>query len=66
MAIAARPAVTIPSAGEFYARSVSEKVAAIQARDGQLAAFFAEGIMACGGQMPLPAEYLKRAYRACA
>lgn len=52
-----------PDAGEFYSRSLSEKVAAIQARDGQLAAFFAEGIMACGGQMPLPADYLKRAYR---
>ena len=52
-----------PDAGEFYSRSMSEKVAAIQARGGQLAAFFAEGIMACGGQMPLPAEYLKRAYR---
>ncbi len=52
-----------PRAGEFYSRSVSEKVAAIQARGGQLAAFFAEGIMGCGGQMPLPAEYLKRAYR---
>ncbi|MCY4018436.1 MAG: aminotransferase class III-fold pyridoxal phosphate-dependent enzyme [Chloroflexi bacterium] len=50
------------SAGEFYSRSVNEKVAAIQARGGQLAAFFAEGIMSCGGQMPLPAEYLQRAY----
>ena len=52
------------SAGEFYARSVSAQVAAIQARDGQLAAFFTEGILSCGGQMPLPADYLKRAYRA--
>ncbi len=52
------------SAGEFYSRSVSEKVAAMQARGGRLAAFFSEGIMGCGGQMPLPAGYLKRAYRA--
>ena len=52
-----------PGAGEFYSRSVSDKVAAIQARGGQLAAFFTEGIMACGGQMPLPAEYLQHAYR---
>ncbi len=50
-------------AGEFYARSVAEKLETIQARDGQVAAFFAEGIMSCGGQMPLPADYLKRVYK---
>lgn len=49
-------------AGEFYARSVAEKIQAIQARGSRLAAFFAEGILGCGGQMPLPASYLKRAY----
>ena len=49
-------------AGDFYARSVAEKLETIQARDGQVAAFFAEGILSCGGQMPLPADYLKRAY----
>ena len=49
-------------AGEFYARSVADKIAAIQARGGQLSAFFAEGIMGCGGQMPLPADYLAQAY----
>ncbi len=49
-------------AGEFYARSVAEKIAAIQARGAQLSAFFAEGIMGCGGQMPLPADYLAQAY----
>ena len=49
-------------AGEFYARSVSDKVAAIEERGGHLAAFFSEGIMGCGGQMPHPADYLKRAY----
>ncbi len=52
-----------PRAGEFYARSVKEQIEAIQAREGQIAAFFAEGILSCGGQMPLPADYLKRAYR---
>ena len=51
-------------AGAFYARSVMEKIAAVQARGGRLAAFFAEGILGCGGQMPLPAGYLKRAYAA--
>lgn len=49
-------------AGEFYARSVAEKLETIQARDGQVAAFISEGILSCGGQMPLPADYLKRAY----
>jgi 4-aminobutyrate aminotransferase-like enzyme len=50
-------------AGRFYARSVADKIAAIQARDGKLAAFITEGIMGCGGQMPLPAGYLRRAYK---
>ena len=49
-------------AGAFYARSVAEKVEAIASRGGRLSAFFAEGILACGGQLPLPAGYLQRAY----
>ncbi len=50
-------------AGEFYARSVNERIKAIQARGKQIAAFVAEGIMGCGGQMPLPKGYLRRAYK---
>ena len=50
------------AAGEFYARSVGAQAAAIEARGARLAAFFAEGILGCGGQMPLPAGYLERAY----
>ncbi len=49
-------------AGEYYARSVAEALGRIRARGRQAAAFFAEGIMGCGGQMPLPDGYLKRAY----
>ena len=49
-------------AGAAYADSVAHAIESIQASGGQLAAFFAEGIMGCGGQMPLPEEYLKRAY----
>ena len=49
-------------AGEYYARSVADAIASVHARDGKLAAFIAEGIMGCGGQLPLPAGYLKRAY----
>ena len=50
------------AAGAFYARSVADKIAAIEARGGKLAAFVAEGILGCGGQMPLPAGYLPRVY----
>lgn len=49
-------------AGASYADSVAQAIESIQARGRQLAAFFAEGIMGCGGQMPLPDDYLKRAY----
>ncbi len=49
-------------AGEFYARSVAKNIAAIKARGAQLSAFFAEGIMGCGGQMPMPVDYLRHAY----
>ncbi len=48
--------------GEYYARSVSEAIKRIHARGKRPAAFFAEGIMGCGGQMPLPDGYLARAY----
>ena len=49
-------------AGEYYALSVGEAIEKIRAHGRQPAAFFAEGIMGCGGQMPLPKGYLKRAY----
>ena len=49
-------------AGEYFARSVAKAVDNIRARGRRPAAFFAEGIMGCGGQMPLPDSYLKRAY----
>ncbi len=50
------------AAGAYYARSVDRQIDKIQARGARLAAFVAEGIMACGGQMPLPAGYLGRAF----
>ena len=49
-------------AGKFYAKSVGDCIDAVHARGGKLSAFVAEGILACGGQMPLPAGYLRRAY----
>ncbi|MCY4146349.1 MAG: aminotransferase class III-fold pyridoxal phosphate-dependent enzyme [Chloroflexi bacterium] len=50
------------AAGAYYARSIAEQIESIHARRDKLSAFFAEGILACGGQMPLPAGYLQRAY----
>ena len=49
-------------AGAYYARSVADAVDRIRADGRRPAAFFAEGIMACGGQMPLPDGYLQRVY----
>lgn len=49
-------------AGAYYVNSVAENIESIRSGGGQPAAFFAEGIMGCGGQMPLPDDYLKRAY----
>ena len=49
-------------AGEFYARSVAQCITSIRARGQQLAAFFAESLIGTGGQMPLPAGYLRRCY----
>ena len=50
-------------AGEYYARSVAERIAAVHERGARLSAFVAEGIMGCGGQMPLPEGYLKRSFK---
>lgn len=49
-------------AGDYYARSVKDALERIQHRNHKLAAFFAEGILACGGQMILPDGYLETAY----
>ena len=49
-------------AGAYYARSVGESISRIGSRSAPLAGFFAEGILGCGGQMPLPEGYLKRAF----
>ena len=49
-------------AGQHYAQSVNDALERIQRKNKQVAAFFAEGIMGCGGQMPLPETYLKTAY----
>jgi 4-aminobutyrate aminotransferase-like enzyme len=48
--------------GRLYAGSVQAAVELIQRRGRKLAAFFSEGILSCGGQLPLPDEYLKAAF----
>ena len=50
------------AAGKHYARSIAAALENIRARGKKPAAFFAEGILGCGGQMPLPAGYLADAY----
>jgi 4-aminobutyrate aminotransferase-like enzyme len=48
--------------GRLYAGSVQAAVELIQGRGRKLAAFFSEAILSCGGQLPLPDEYLKAAF----
>lgn len=48
--------------GQQYAESVKGAIERIQSQGHQLAGFFAEGILGCGGQMTLPDAYLKTAY----
>lgn len=49
-------------AGQHYADAVQNAIERIHGRGKKLAAFFAEGILGCGGQMTLPDDYLKTAY----
>ena len=53
-----------PKAGAAYAEFIVEKIAGIEAEAGRLAAFFAESLPGCGGQIVLPEGYLKHAYAA--
>lgn len=50
------------NAGQHYACSVAEQIQKIRGRNKRLAAMFFEGIMGCGGQMPLPVDYLKSVF----
>ncbi|MBB4062907.1 aminotransferase class III-fold pyridoxal phosphate-dependent enzyme [Gellertiella hungarica] len=51
-----------PAAGEKYAEDVRRQVAALAAEGRAPALFFSEGILGTGGQLPLPAGYLRAAY----
>jgi len=50
--------------GELYAAYVPEKIAEIQAKGRNVAAFICESIISCGGQIELPETYLEIAYAA--
>jgi 4-aminobutyrate aminotransferase-like enzyme len=51
-----------PQAGEKYARQVRDAVGQIQQQGRNVAAFFCESILSCGGQIVLPDNYLKEVY----
>ncbi len=50
--------------GAKYAAHIDEAIADIKANGRGVAAFIAESIVSCGGQIDLPANYLKLAYAA--
>jgi 4-aminobutyrate aminotransferase-like enzyme len=51
-----------PQAGQKYARQVRTAVEQIQQQGRNVAAFFCESILSCGGQIVLPENYLREAY----
>jgi 4-aminobutyrate aminotransferase-like enzyme len=52
-----------PEAGRKYAAAVDDAIAALEANGEQPAAFLAESILSCGGQVVLPDGFLAEAYR---
>lgn len=50
-------------AGEKYARFVQEAIEQIQEQQRNAAAFICESMPGCGGQIVLPPDYLREAYR---
>ena len=53
---------TGPDAGGAYAASVKETIDGVQAQGRGVAAFIAESVLGCGGQIVLPETYLAEAY----
>jgi 4-aminobutyrate aminotransferase-like enzyme len=51
------------AAGEKYARHLGEIIANLQNRGLHPGAFICESILSCGGQIVLPENYLREAYR---
>ena len=52
-----------PAAGEKYARHIAEIIATLQNHGRHLGAFICESILSCAGQIVLPENYLREAYR---
>jgi 4-aminobutyrate aminotransferase-like enzyme len=52
-----------PGAGEKYARDVQRAINQVKDRNKKLAAFIHEPLMSVAGQIVLPKDYLKQAYR---
>lgn len=51
-----------PESAQQYAQHASSVIAQLQAEGRQPAAFLAESIVSCGGQIPLPPGYLAQVY----
>jgi len=49
--------------GELYADEVQQVIADTHANGRRIAAFFAESMQGCAGQVVLPPGYLRRVYR---
>jgi 4-aminobutyrate aminotransferase-like enzyme len=52
-----------PYAGEKYAQYVEQAIWEIHKNQDNVAAFICESLLGCGGQIVLPENYLKEAYR---
>ena len=52
-----------PRAGEQYARHAVEAIRQVQQNGSDISAFICESLLSCGGQIVLPDNYLKEAYR---
>jgi 4-aminobutyrate aminotransferase-like enzyme/Ser/Thr protein kinase RdoA (MazF antagonist) len=52
-----------PQAGGKYARHVQQTIEKLQQQNRHVAAFFCEPLLGCAGQIVLPSNYLKEAYR---
>lgn len=49
--------------GELYADEVQQVITNARANGRRIAAFFAESMQSCAGQVVLPPGYLRRVYR---
>lgn len=52
-----------PRAGEKYAHYIEDAIQRIREREDNVAGFICESLLGCGGQIVLPANYLREAYR---